>query len=248
MNDVLSSLNIGREKSRVVCCIEGSIANDDVLFAFLHTFTHSITAKTSFTPVFRSTHYDFSKSILHAILSDQASFMDSANNLKTQCTSKTEYGIFFIDSINPLLTDSDGQIVTLRKQLSLLDDLFSFPDDFQGCCILFLPEELTDETTRNAVRRYSQLHVSLSRLSCIMTIEKPSGKVLQRCYQLNVKENDVLLREIKGDVIVEEQSTVHAKGYAESITVLSSTTNKAPELIIEEDEMDEDGDEDDDID
>ncbi len=70
----------------------------------------------------------------------------------------------------------------------------------------------------------------------------------QRCYQLNVKENDVLLREIKGDVIVEEQSTVHAKGYAESITVLSSTTNKAPELIIEEDEMDEDGDEDDDID
>lgn len=72
--------------------------------------------------------------------------------------------------------------------------------------------------------------------------------MLQRCYQLNVKENDVLLREIKGDVIVEEQSTVHAKGYAESITVLSSTTNKAPELIIEEDEMDEDGDEDDDID
>ena len=70
----------------------------------------------------------------------------------------------------------------------------------------------------------------------------------QRCYQLNVKENDVLLREIKGDVIVEEQSTVHAKGYAESITVLSSTTNKAPELIIDEDEMDEDGDEDDDID
>lgn len=70
----------------------------------------------------------------------------------------------------------------------------------------------------------------------------------QRCYQLNVKENDVLLREIKGDVIVEEQSTVHAKGYAESITVLSSMTNKAPELIIEEDEMDEDGDEDDDID
>ena len=70
----------------------------------------------------------------------------------------------------------------------------------------------------------------------------------QRCYQLNVKENDVLLREIKGDVIVEEQSTVHAKGYAESITVLSSTTNKAPELIIEEDELDEDGDEDDDID
>ena len=47
---------------------------------------------------------------------------------------------------------------------------------------------------------------------------------------------------------MEEQSTVHAKGYAESITVLSSTTNKAPELIIEEDEMDEDGDEDDDID
>ena len=70
----------------------------------------------------------------------------------------------------------------------------------------------------------------------------------QRCYQLNVKENDVLLREIKGDVIVEEQSTVHAKVYPESITVLSSTTNKAPELIIEEDEMDEDGDEDDDID
>lgn len=54
--------------------------------------------------------------------------------------------------------------------------------------------------------------------------------------------------EMKNDTIVEEQSTVHAKGYAESITVLSSTTNRAPELIIEEDEMDEDGDEDDDID
>lgn len=94
-----------------------------------------------------------------------------------------EYGIFFVDSINSLLTDSNGQFVTLRKQLSLLNDLLSFPDDFQGCCILFLPEELTEETTRNAIRvvafafslnqRFSQLHISLSRLSCIMTIHKP---------------------------------------------------------------------------
>lgn len=54
--------------------------------------------------------------------------------------------------------------------------------------------------------------------------------------------------EMNNDTVVEEQSTVHAKGYAESITVLSSTANRAPELIIEEDEMDEDGDEDDAID
>ena len=71
---------------------------------------------------------------------------------------------------------------------------------------------------------------------------------MQRRYQLSVKENDVLLMEMRGDTAVEEQSTVHAKGYAESITVLSSTTNRAPELIIEEEEMDEDGDEDDAID
>ena len=45
-----------------------------------------------------------------------------------------------------------------------------------------------------------------------------------------------------------EQSTTEAKSYAESITILNSTQNKAPELVYEEDEMDEDGDEDDDID
>ena len=43
-----------------------------------------------------------------------------------------------------------------------------------------------------------------------------------------------------------EQSTTEAKWYAESITILNSTENKAPELVYEEDEMDEDGDEDDD--
>ena len=72
--------------------------------------------------------------------------------------------------------------------------------------------------------------------------------VTQRRFQLSMKENDILLMEMKKDTVVEEPSTVHAKGYAESITVLSSTTNRAPELIIEEDEMDEDGDEDDSID
>ena len=43
-----------------------------------------------------------------------------------------------------------------------------------------------------------------------------------------------------------EKSTTEAKSYAESITILNSTENKAPELVYEEDEMDEDGDEDDD--
>lgn len=44
-----------------------------------------------------------------------------------------------------------------------------------------------------------------------------------------------------------EQSTTEAKSYAESITILNSTENKAPELVYEEDEMDEDGDIDDDL-
>ena len=63
-----------------------------------------------------------------------------------------EFGVTFIDSILPLLTDPNGQVVSLRRQLSLLNDLFSFSEHSQGCCIVYLPEELTEETTRNAVR------------------------------------------------------------------------------------------------
>ena len=43
----------------------------------------------------------------------------------------------------------------------------------------------------------------------------------------------------------EAMDTTEAKSYAKSITILNSTQNKAPELVYEEDEMDEDGDEDD---
>ena len=42
-----------------------------------------------------------------------------------------------------------------------------------------------------------------------------------------------------------EQHTHTAKSYADSITIMTSTENKAPELVVEEDEPDEDGDEDD---
>ena len=47
---------------------------------------------------------------------------------------------------------------------------------------------------------------------------------------------------------METRSTTDAKGYAESISIIQSSMNRAPELVIEEDEMDEDGDEDDPID
>lgn len=43
----------------------------------------------------------------------------------------------------------------------------------------------------------------------------------------------------------EDNSTTEAKAYTESINILNSTQNIAPELVYEEDEMDEDGDEDD---
>lgn len=43
----------------------------------------------------------------------------------------------------------------------------------------------------------------------------------------------------------EDSSTTEAKAYTESINILNSTQNIAPELVYEEDEMDEDGDEDD---
>ena len=47
---------------------------------------------------------------------------------------------------------------------------------------------------------------------------------------------------------IETHPTTDAKGYAESISIIQSSMNRAPELVIEEDEMDEDGDEDDPID
>ena len=45
-----------------------------------------------------------------------------------------------------------------------------------------------------------------------------------------------------------EQTTSTAKSYSDSITIKNSADNRAPELVIEEDEPDEDGDDDDDID
>ena len=56
------------------------------------------------------------------------------------------------------------------------------------------------------------------------------------------------LNEMKTSSDMETRSTTDAKGYAESISIIQSSMNRAPELVIEEDEMDEDGDEDDPID
>lgn len=46
--------------------------------------------------------------------------------------------------------------------------------------------------------------------------------------------------------ISSESNRTSAKGYAQSITILSSTMHAAPELVMEEDGRDEDGDDDDD--
>ena len=45
---------------------------------------------------------------------------------------------------------------------------------------------------------------------------------------------------------IDNVNRTSAKGYAQSINILSSTMNAAPELVMEEDERDEDGDDDDD--
>lgn len=50
--------------------------------------------------------------------------------------------------------------------------------------------------------------------------------------------------ESKGET--DSANRTSAKGYAQSINILSSTINAAPELVMEEDERDEDGDDDDD--
>lgn len=65
---------------------------------------------------------------------------------------------------------------------------------------------------------------------------------------MNIKENKCILSNMAADVEEEGEAITEAKTYAASITILNSTENKAPELVYEEDEMDEDGDEDDDID
>ena len=75
MNDVLSSLNIGREKSRVVCCIEGSIANDDVLFAFLHTFTHSVVPMLYWESRLLQKHHSLQYSGPHTMYGSDELFM-----------------------------------------------------------------------------------------------------------------------------------------------------------------------------
>ena len=63
-----------------------------------------------------------------------------------------------------------------------------------------------------------------------------------------MKDNECVLLEMKNGVEEEEHSTTTAKGFAESISIASSTLHVAPELVMEDDEMDEDGDEDDDLD
>jgi singapore isolate B (sub-type 7) whole genome shotgun sequence assembly, scaffold_0 len=58
----------------------------------------------------------------------------------------------------------------------------------------------------------------------------------------------MILNEMKTSSDMETRSATDARGYAESISIIQSSMNRAPELVIEEDEMDEDGDEDDPID
>ena len=58
----------------------------------------------------------------------------------------------------------------------------------------------------------------------------------------------MILNEMKTSSDMETRSATDARGYAESISINHSSMKRAPELVIEEDEMDEDGDEDDPID
>ena len=72
--------------------------------------------------------------------------------------------------------------------------------------------------------------------------------MIQYRYTLESQDHDMILNEMKTSSDMETRSATDARGYAESISIIQSTMNRAPELVIEEDEMDEDGDEDDPID
>jgi len=72
--------------------------------------------------------------------------------------------------------------------------------------------------------------------------------VIQYRYTLESQDHDMILNEMKTSSDMETRSATDARGYAESISIIQSSMNRAPELVIEEDEMDEDGDEDDPID
>lgn len=94
MNDVLSSLNIGREKSRVICCIEGSIANDDVLFAFLHTFTHSVIPVLYWESRLLQRHHSLPYSGPHTMYGGDKLFMNR--------TSPSRFSMLFSPTKRPL--------------------------------------------------------------------------------------------------------------------------------------------------
>ncbi len=72
--------------------------------------------------------------------------------------------------------------------------------------------------------------------------------MIQYRYTLESQDHDMILNEMKTSSDMETRSATDARGYAESISIIQSSMNRAPELVIEEDEMDEDGDEDDPID
>lgn len=79
----------------------------------------------------------------------------------------------------------------------------------------------------------------------LINVNEQSGKVIRSQYVLSIKDNTCILTSMTDHVDEEDNSTTEAKAYTESINILNSTQNIAPELVYEEDEMDEDGDEDD---
>ncbi|KAK8808165.1 hypothetical protein WA171_001388 [Blastocystis sp. BT1] len=246
MNTILSTLSIGQEKCNTTCCIEYSIVHDGVVLSFLHSFIHSIHEKTTLPVTCGSTRFNTSKKNLERVFSDVPfSLLEKSSPL---CLNRDSLNLILLDSIDPFLQDANGNMMNLRDQIAILKKLLSFQEDEQSCIIILLPEELGSQQTRDAVIRFCQLRVNLSETSCVCTLSKPSGKVIQYRYTLESQDHDMILNEMKTSSDMETRSATDARGYAESISIIQSSMNRAPELVIEEDEMDEDGDEDDPID
>ena len=70
--------------------------------------------------------------------------------------------------------------------------------------------------------------------------------MVRSTYTLTLEKNECLLSGGVAEVAEQETGTSTAQTYASSITIMSTSINAAPELVIEEDERDEDGDDDDD--
>ena len=68
---------------------------------------------------------------------------------------------------------------------------------------------------------------------------------MRSTYTLTLEKNECLLSGGVAEVAEQETGTSTAQTYASSINIMSTSINAAPELVIEEDERDEDGDDDD---